>query len=77
MRLSFTGSLEVRDRCIRFLDDIPGIGQARRKALMKHFMNLDAIKNASVEELKNLPSMNEKSAKDVYNFFINVILEKE
>ena len=49
--------------------NIPGIGQARRKALMKHFMNLDAIKNASVEELKNLPSMNEKSAKDVYNFF--------
>ena len=51
------------------LDDIPGIGPARRKALMKHYMNLEAIKNASVEELKELPSMNEKSAKEVYKFF--------
>lgn len=51
------------------LDDIPGVGPARRKALMKHYMSLDAIKNATVEELKELPSMNEKSAKEVYNFF--------
>ena len=33
----------------------------RRKDLMKHFANIEAIKNATVEELKNLPSMNEKS----------------
>ena len=51
------------------MDDIPGVGPARRKALMKHYMNLDGIRNASVEELKELPSMNEKSAKEVYNFF--------
>ncbi len=36
---------------------------------MKHFANIEAIKNATVEELKSLPSMNEKSAKDVYDFF--------
>ena len=54
LRLSFTGSLEVRRQVHSILDDIPGIGQARRKALMKHFMNLDAIKNASVEELKKI-----------------------
>ena len=36
---------------------------------MKHFANLDALKNASVEELKELPSMNETSAIQVYNFF--------
>ena len=51
------------------LDDIKGIGPARRKDLMKHFANLDAIKEATIEELKNLPSMNEKSAQEVYNFF--------
>lgn len=51
------------------LDDIKGIGPARRKELMRHFKNLDAIKNASIDELKNLPSMNEKSANQVYNFF--------
>ena len=61
--IEFHRKLRSQGQVHSILDDIPGIGQARRKALMKHFMNLDAIKNASVEELKNLPSMNEKSAK--------------
>ncbi|PWJ46871.1 excinuclease ABC subunit UvrC [Faecalicatena contorta] len=51
------------------LDDIDGIGPARRKALMRHYMNLDAIRAASVEELAKVPSMNEKAAEAVYNFF--------
>ena len=51
------------------LDDIPGIGPARRKALMKQYATLDDIKNAEVEELKKIPSMDEKSAQNVYNFF--------
>ncbi len=51
------------------LDDIPSIGPARRKSLMKHYMSLDAIKDASVEELKELPAMNENAAKEVYKFF--------
>ena len=51
------------------MDDIPGIGPKRRKDLMKHFQNLEAIKKAEIEELQKLPTMNEKSAKDVYNFF--------
>ncbi len=51
------------------LDDIEGIGPARRKALMRHYMNLEAIKNASAEELSKVPSMNEKAAEAVYTFF--------
>ncbi len=51
------------------LDDIDGIGPARRKALMRHYMSLDAIRNAAVEELKEIPSMNEKAAEAVYKFF--------
>ncbi len=51
------------------LDDIDGIGPARRKALMRHYMSLDAIKAASAEELAKVPSMNEKSAEAVYAFF--------
>lgn len=50
-------------------DDIPGIGPARRKALMKAYQSLDEVKQASIEELKEIPSMNEKSAKQVYDFF--------
>jgi len=53
------------------LDDIPGIGPTRRKALMKAYQSLDEIKKATVEELKQVPSMNEKSALQVYEFFHN------
>ena len=51
------------------LDDIDGIGETRRKALMRKYANLDEIKAASVEELAAIPSMNEKVAESVYKFF--------
>lgn len=51
------------------LDDIPTIGATRRKALMKHFESIDDIKNATVEQLKEVPGMNEQSAKAVVDFF--------
>ena len=51
------------------LDDIEGIGPARRKALMRHYASLDAIKASEKEELAAIPSMNEKAAQAVYNFF--------
>lgn len=51
------------------LDDIEGIGPARRKALMKNYSGLDEIRAASVEELAKIPSMNEKAAEAVYKFF--------
>ena len=51
------------------LDDIPGVGPARRKGLMKKFQSLDALREASVEELAGAPSMNLDSARKVYHFF--------
>lgn len=53
------------------LDDIPTIGEARRKALMRHFSSLEQIRNAGIEELKEVPGMNERSAKEVVAFFRN------
>lgn len=50
------------------LDDIDGIGPTRRKALMRHYLSLDAIKAATVEELSAVPSMNERAAEAVYRF---------
>lgn len=67
--ITFHRQLRGQQQIHSILDDIPGIGTARRKDLMKHFENIEAIKNATVEELKKLPSMNEKSANDVYRFF--------
>lgn len=51
------------------LDDIKGIGDTRRKALMKHFGSIEAIKEASEEELATVNTMNKRSAKQVYDFF--------
>jgi len=67
--IEFHRKLRSQGQVHSVLDDIPGVGPARRKALMKHYTSLEEIKNASVEELKALPSMNEKSAKEVYSFF--------
>ena len=51
------------------LDDIKGIGPARRKALMRTFGSLEKIREAGIEELKAAPSMNEAAAMAVYRFF--------
>lgn len=67
--ITFHRQLRSKQQVHSILDDIPGVGPARRKDLMRHFENIEAIKNATVEELKGLPSMNEKSANDVYRFF--------
>ena len=67
--IEFHKKLRSQGQVHSVLDDIPGVGPARRKVLMKHFLNIDAIKNASVEELQELPSMNKKSAIEVYKYF--------
>ena len=67
--IEFHRKLRSQGQVHSVLDDISGIGPARRKALMKHFMNIEAIKNASVEELKEIPTMNERTAMEVYKFF--------
>lgn len=67
--IEYHRSLRSKAQIHSILDDIEGIGPARRKALMKYFMSIDAIKNAEIEELKNVPSMNETAAQKVYDFF--------
>ena len=51
------------------LDDIQGIGEKRKKALLSHFKNIDEIKNATMDELLEVEGMNKTSAENVYNFF--------
>ncbi|MEF9941699.1 MAG: excinuclease ABC subunit UvrC [Lachnospiraceae bacterium] len=67
--IEFHRKLRGQGQVHSILDDIPNVGPARRKELMRYFMNIEAIKEASIEELQNLSSMNAKSAKEVYNFF--------
>ena len=67
--IEYHRSLRSKGQVHSVLDDIPGIGPARRKALMKHFKGLEGIRDASREELAAVDSMNEKSAAEVYEFF--------
>ncbi|MCI9546255.1 MAG: excinuclease ABC subunit UvrC [Lachnospiraceae bacterium] len=67
--IEYHRSLRSKGQVHSVLDDIPGIGPARRKALMKHYKSLEAMQQATKEELRQVPSMNEKSAAQVYDFF--------
>ena len=67
--IEYHRSLRSKEQVHSVLDDIPGIGPSRRKALMKKYQSLDAIKAASVEDLMDTESMNEKAAQAVYEFF--------
>ena len=67
--IEYHRSLRSKGQVHSVLDDIPGIGPSRRKALMVRYASLDAIRGASVEELAETPSMNEKAARAVYLHF--------
>lgn len=67
--IEYHRSLRKKRQVHSILDDIKGIGPARRRALMKHFQSIDDIKAASIEELERVPSMNKIAATAVYDFF--------
>lgn len=67
--IEYHRSLRGKDQVKSILDDIEGIGPARRKALMRYFKDIDAIRNASAEDLEQVPQMNKKAAEAVYLFF--------
>jgi excinuclease ABC subunit C len=51
------------------LDDVPGIGEVRKKALLRHFGSLEKIKQATLEEISAVKGMSKKAAEDVVKFF--------
>lgn len=67
--ISYHRSLRTKSMFKSELDDIKGIGEKRKKALMKHFKGIDRIKNASLEELAQVESMNIRAAEEVYKRF--------
>ena len=67
--IEYPRSLRSKEQVHSVLDDIKGIGPARRRALMKAFQTLDDLKAASEEELAQVEGMNSLSARQVYEFF--------
>ncbi len=75
--IEYHRSLRSKEQVHSVLDDIPGIGAARRKALMRAFQSLDEIREADIEKLSGIPSMNERAARAVYEFFHRADIEEE
>ena len=67
--IEYHRKLREKKQVHSILDDISGIGSVRRKALMKHFGDINAKRRAEVKELQQVDGMNIKSAEAVYNFF--------
>ena len=67
--IEYHRSLRSKTQVKSVLDDIPGVGPARRKALMRHFKSLEEIRQAGVEELMEIPEMNERTAQEIVAFF--------
>lgn len=67
--IEFHRSLRSKAQVKSVLDEIPGVGPARRKALMKHFRSIEEIKQAEVDTLMEVEGMNRTTAQGIYEFF--------
>ena len=67
--IEYHRSLRSKVQVHSILDDIPGIGEKRRRALMKRFGSIEAVQNAQIEELAQTETMNMGAARKVYGFF--------
>lgn len=67
--IEYHRSLRSKGQVKSVLDDIPGIGPVRRKALMRHFASLEELRQAEVEKLCEIPELNERCAETIYKFF--------
>ena len=67
--IEYHRSLRSKAQVKSVLDEIPGVGPARRKALMRHFKSIEDIKNAEIEQLSEVPEIPEHIAGQIYDFF--------
>ena len=67
--IEYHRSLRSKGQVKSFLDDIPGIGPKRRKALMKKYVSAEAMREATVEELADTEGMNLEAARSVFDYF--------
>ena len=67
--IEYHRSLRSKAQVKSVLDEIPGVGPARRKAMMRHFKSIEDIKNAEIEQLSEVPEIPEHIAGQIYDFF--------
>ena len=67
--ITYHRSLRNKTLTKSILDDIPGVGEKRKKALLAHFKDIESIKKASFEEILDVEGINKLAAENIYNFF--------
>ncbi len=67
--IEYHRSLRSKTQVKSVLEDIPGVGEARRKALMRHFKSINEMKAATIEQLSEIPEIPENIARGIYAFF--------
>jgi len=65
--LSYHHQIKQKDDLLSILDDIPDVGEARKKILLKHFGSSKKVKEASLEELQRVPGIGKELAKKIYD----------
>ena len=75
--IEYHRSLRSKAQVKSVLDEIPGVGPARRKALMKHFGSIDEIKEASVEQLCEVKEIPEHIAVQIHDYFLGTKSKRE
>ena len=73
--IEYHRSLRSKEQVRSVLDGIPGVGPARRKALMRDFCSIDEIRQADVERLSQVPEIPEHIAEEIYSFFHGSVLK--
>lgn len=69
--------LRGKNQVHSILEDIPEVGEKRRKALLQHFQSIEEIRAASREELEKIPELNRKAVESIYDFFHQERIEKD
>ncbi len=67
--IEYHRSLRSSAQVHSLLDDIPGVGPARKKALMKHFAAIEDLRNAQVGEIASVPGIPRETAQEIFRFF--------
>lgn len=67
--IEYHRSLRSKTQVKSVLEDIPGVGEARRKALMRRFKSIQEMKTATVEQFSEIPEIPENIAREIYDFF--------
>lgn len=69
--------LRGKNQVHSILEDIPNVGEKRRKALLRNFKSIEEIKAATMEDLEKIPELNHVAAESIYHFFHRELIEKD